>query len=122
VFTSGVFALFAATSSTGSGSGSGLPFLVIIIVVFGLLFLYSRRNRQRQGQQLANVLVPGADVVTRGGIYGRIVDLTDTDVVLQVEDGTRIRFLRGAVAGPAPGATPPEPGNPDERPADDSES
>jgi preprotein translocase subunit YajC len=117
VLTSGTAALLAAASS-GSSSGSGVPFLILIVVLFGLLFLYSRRNRARQSQQLSSVLVPGAEVVTRGGIFGRIVDITDTDVVLQVEDGTRIRFLRGAIAGPAPSATPPAGDTPDENPAD----
>ena len=49
-------------------------------------------------------LKKGDDVVTPGGIIGKITGMKDTELTLQLQEGVRVRVLRSAVTGLYPGA------------------
>ena len=89
-------------ATTGESSGGGLAQLAIF-AMFGLalwfLLIRPQQKRQKEQQQLLSKLEPGLDVVTIGGLHGRIVDTSDDWVDLQVdEDGTVLRYTRQAIA------------------------
>ena len=103
-----------APAGGGEGGGGRLPcggqdmliqFLMIggIFVVFYFLLIRPQQKRQRKHQELLQQLRRGDTVYTQGGIYGRVVTLTDNTVTLEVAkvDGkeVRIRVLRSAVGG-----------------------
>ena len=44
-------------------------------------------------------LKKGEDVVTQGGVIGKITGMTDGEITLQVQEGVRLRVLRSAVQG-----------------------
>ena len=48
---------------------------------------------------MLNELKKGDDVVTQGGIIGRITGIKDDEVTLQVQEGVRLRVLRSAITG-----------------------
>lgn len=73
-------------------------FLVLIIAVFYFLTIRPQRKRQKEHQTMMEALKTGDEVITIGGIYGRIEQMNDENVVLKVESGT-IRVARNAVAG-----------------------
>lgn len=78
-----------------------LPFAVLY-----LLLVRPQRRRLAEHQRLQSSLVPGDEVITAGGIFGRIAALDDDSVSLEVAPGTVIRLARGAVnrrVVPAPG-------------------
>lgn len=71
-----------------------------LILIFGLLwFLLIRpqQKRTRQHRELLSTIEVGDEVVTAGGIYGRIKRLDDTDLWLEIADGTVVRFARGSI-------------------------
>lgn len=80
--------------------------LLLLLGIFYLLILRPARNRQRQVAELQASLVVGQDVMTTSGLHGQIVELHDTDVVLEVAPGVRTRWARAAVASIAPDAAP----------------
>ncbi|HMC40770.1 MAG TPA: preprotein translocase subunit YajC [Acidimicrobiales bacterium] len=99
-----------AAKSTRS-SGSYVPLLIIIgvfaVVYFG--FLRPRQQRLRQQQTAARELGIGDEVVSAGGIYGRVVALDANEVEVEVAPGVVLTFLRRAISprtqgGPAGGA------------------
>jgi preprotein translocase subunit YajC len=74
-----------------------------------LLFLFtSQRKRQRQFVDLQATLTPGQEVLTTSGLYGRIVSLDETVVVLETAPGQTVRWDRRAIASVVPpsGASP----------------
>ncbi len=88
-----------AQEATPTGSGtSSLLFFAIMAVAFYFLFIRPQRKRQAQISEVQESLTVGMDVRTIGGIHGRIVDLEDDSVVIEVEAG-RLRVARKGIAG-----------------------
>jgi preprotein translocase YajC subunit len=85
----------AATKSKGSSTTSLL--LIIGIVVLIVYALINGRRRAKTAQQSPAQIDVGSEIVTRGGLIATLVARTDDYVVLQLEDGTRARYLPQAV-------------------------
>ena len=101
--------------SGGSGSGgfAGLIPLVLMFVIFYFLLIRPQQKKARQHKDLLANLKRGDSVITNGGIYGRIAEINDTIIVLEVADKVRIKVARGFVSGLAgPQETPPQPPKP----------
>jgi preprotein translocase subunit YajC len=85
-----------------SGGSSGLmqmaP-LVLIFVVFYVLVIRPQSKKAKELQSMLKELKKGDDVVTQGGIIGRITGIKDDEVTLQVQEGVRLRFLRSSITG-----------------------
>lgn len=74
--------------------------LIILPLVFGLMWLLVIRPRQRwerTHQELVASLEVGDEVVSSGGIYGRITAVEPDTVQLEVADGVEVRLARQAV-------------------------
>ncbi len=80
---------------------SFLP-LILIFAVFYFLIMRPQAKKQKELQRMLGELKKGDDVVTSGGIIGRVTGVKDTELVLQVQEGVRIRVLRSAITGKAP--------------------
>jgi len=78
--------------------------LVVLAVLFWVLIIRPQRNRaQRQGR-LIESLERGQEVVTAGGLYGRIDHVGDEDVRLEIAPGTLVRVDKRAASQLAPGS------------------
>ena len=84
-------------ASSGSTIMSFLPML-LIIVVFYFFMIRPQMKKAKDLKQYISELKKGDKVVTTAGIHGRIADLNDTTIVLEVEGGTKIRFDKSAVS------------------------
>lgn len=84
-------------ASSGSTIMSFLPML-LIIVVFYFFMIRPQMKKAKDLKQYISELKKGDKVVTTAGIHGRITDLNDTTIVLEVEGGTKIRFDKSAVS------------------------
>lgn len=74
-----------------------LIFLVIIVAVFYFLLIRPQQRRVKQHQQLIGSIDIGDEVVTAGGVYGRVEKVDDESFYLKVDDSTTMRFAKGAV-------------------------
>jgi len=99
----------AATAQESSPSAapaaeptSQIGTLIAILVVFGLVFYFMlirpQRKRQARHSQLLQELKRGDRVVTAGGLYGEIDSIGEGEIVLAVEDGSKIRFAKSSIA------------------------
>lgn len=88
----------AANPSSGGSVFSGILPLLLIVVAFYFFVIRPGRNRQRQAQQLQSALQPGQEVMTGSGAYGRVVEIADDSVLLEMAPGVRVRWARGAVS------------------------
>lgn len=82
-----------------------LPFLAIF-AIFYFFIIRPQSKRQSQHRDFLSQMKRGDEVITTGGIFGRVEGLTDSFVTLEVSDGVRIRVLRSQVAGTAKESTP----------------
>jgi preprotein translocase subunit YajC len=81
-------------------SGSYVP-LLVIVVIFGLLyflFLRPRQQRLRQQQNVSKSLSVGDEVMSAGGIFGRIVALDSDAVEVEVAPGVVMTFIPKAIS------------------------
>ena len=75
-----------------------VPF-VLIAVVFYLVFFRPQQKQVKKHQEFVSQLQKGQDVVTQGGIIGKVFQVDDKTVTLDLGGGNKVRFVKGQVAG-----------------------
>lgn len=75
---------------------SFLPF-ILIIVVFYFFMIRPQMKRQKEVAAFRNSLQKGDKVVTTGGIYGKILEIKDNYILLQIDDNVKIRVDKNAI-------------------------
>ena len=118
IITSLAQATTSTTTKGNTGSGGSSITLLVIIGVFAVVyfaFVRPRSQRARQQQQKNRQLSVGDEVMSAGGIYGRVVAVDSDAVEVEVSPGVVLTFLPRAVslkpkpAGGPTTAAPPEP-------------
>jgi preprotein translocase subunit YajC len=94
----------AAAPAPGNVWVQMLP-LVLIFVVFYFLLIRPQTKKAKEHREMVAKLQNGDEVVTVGGILGRIVDLSDTFVTLEVASGVQIKVQRFQVSQLMPKGT-----------------
>ncbi len=74
-----------------------LPF-ILIFVIFYFFIIRPQQKRQKEKQKMLEALQKGDKVVTIGGIHGRVVSVDGDTVLLEVDEDTKIRFDKNAIA------------------------
>lgn len=94
----------AAAGAQGNAWISMLP-LVLIFVVFYFLLIRPQTKRAKEHREMVGRLASGDEVVTTGGILGRITDIGDVFITLEVAPNVAIRVQRVQVAQLMPKGT-----------------
>jgi len=96
--------LFAQTNGqTGSGIAAFLP-IILIGLIFYLLILRPQSKQRKQQADSLSQLKKGDKILTRGGIYGKIVSFqgkNDNKVTIDVGSSIKLNIARSYIAGPA---------------------
>ena len=78
--------------------GSFLPLILIIVVFYLMLFLPEKKRKKKYDEMLSGLKV-NDEIMTRGGIIGKIVSLDDDNLVLETSsDRTKIKLTKNSVA------------------------
>ncbi len=99
--------LHAFSQPGGQGSGGGMMAFLPMILMFAIIYLLLIRpqmRKQKQQRAMISNLQKGDQVLTRGGIYGRIEAFKGKDgsqVLLDVGKGNKITVARAYIVGPA---------------------
>lgn len=97
----GVANLLVAGGGQGQqGGGLDPTFFFMIIATFAILYfllIRPQQKQQRQIQEMLKNLKKGDEVVTAGGIYGKIIDIDEHTVELKVAEGTKIKVERSRI-------------------------
>jgi preprotein translocase subunit YajC len=97
----------AAQAAPGAAPG-GFGSLLLPLVFIGLMFFLMIRpqmKRAKEHRELISKLAKGDEVITNGGIAGRIEELGEAFVTVEIADGVRIKLQRAAVAAVLPKGT-----------------
>lgn len=93
-----VMQILAQSGSSDSGATFlGLLPLVVIGVLFYVMMIRPQKRRARASQALRDSVSVGDEIRTVGGILGRIVDVDDEEISLEVAPGLTIRLTRRAI-------------------------
>lgn len=83
----------------------GMLFPLGILIFFYFLFIRPQAKRNKEQKQMLSALTKGAEVVTSGGILGKVAELDDNFVKLEVSDNSFIQVQRHAIASMMPKGT-----------------
>jgi preprotein translocase subunit YajC len=73
-------------------------FLALLIGVFYFLLIRPQKKRVEQHQRLISTVDVGDEIVTIGGLYGRVTAIGEDDFELEPSPGTTLRFVKSAIA------------------------
>jgi len=73
--------------------------LVMILAVFYFLLIRPQQQKAKEHEDFVKALKKGELVVTSSGLFGRIVDLKDNDVTLEIAPNVKVRYERSKIAG-----------------------
>ncbi|WP_257265540.1 preprotein translocase subunit YajC [Endozoicomonas sp. ONNA2] len=94
-----------AAAATGPGMIGQLVMLGGFVLIFWLLIWRPQSKRAKEHKNLIAGLAKGDEVVTTGGILGKVSNVTDEFVTLQVADNMELNFQKGSVAATLPKGT-----------------
>ncbi|MFN8397729.1 MAG: preprotein translocase subunit YajC [Bacteroidia bacterium] len=90
----------AAPAGGDAPKGPGLEMFVmigVIIVVFYFFMIRPQQRKQKAEQKMRDSLAKGDRIVTIGGIHGKIVSVEDTTVMIEVDNGVKLKMEKVAV-------------------------
>ena len=91
----------AASGTSGSGMQSMIVMVIYLAVIFGamyLLLIRPQRKKQKEEKKMRENLMVGDEIVTIGGIYGRVISLKEDTIVIESNsDHSKLTVARWAL-------------------------
>ncbi len=94
----------AYAQAGGAPQGSGI-FELVMIVVFYFLLIRPQQKRAKEHQQLVNELAKGDEVITAGGILGKITKVDENYAVVEIADNMEIKLQKSSIQSTLPKGT-----------------
>ena len=88
--------LQAATATEGSG-WSSIIMIVLMFVVIYFFMIRPQQKRQKEIKKFRDSIKKGDKVITAGGIYGKVKDVKETTITLEIADNVRITIDKNSV-------------------------
>ena len=104
-FISQAFAAGDGAAAAGPGMIGQVVMLGGFVLIFWLLIWRPQSKRAKEHKNLLAELSKGAEVVTTGGMLGKVTNVTDGFVTLQVADNMELNFQKGSIAASLPKGT-----------------
>ncbi|MCC5879750.1 MAG: preprotein translocase subunit YajC [Idiomarina sp.] len=106
------FLIASAHASAPAGQGEGGTFsLILMLAVFGLIFYFMiyrpQAKRVKEHKSLVSSLAKGDEILTQGGLVGRISKVADDNdfIVIEVAENVEMTVQKGSVATVLPKGT-----------------
>lgn len=81
----------------GGALGGVMPLLIIVLPV--LLLFMTMRGQTKKQKQLESSLKTGDTVITQSGMVGKIIEMSETRVKVEIAPGVSVRMLKSAISG-----------------------
>lgn len=81
-------------------AGGGGDYSFLIMMVAAIMYFFMIRPQNKKQKEIANFrknLEVGQEVITAGGIYGKIKEIEDNTVVLEIASGVKIKIDRNSI-------------------------
>jgi len=89
----------------GGGGGMQIFMLLAIVAIFYFFMIRPQQRRNKEQRNFRENLQKGQKIVTIGGIHGKIVELQEKTVTIEVAENVRLKFERTAIALDVTGQT-----------------
>jgi len=91
-----------AAPAAGGSITSALLLPVLLIVVFYFLLIRPQQKKQKEHRQMVEALGVGTEVVTGGGVLGKVTALGEQFVTVEIADGVNVKIQRHSIASILP--------------------
>jgi preprotein translocase subunit YajC len=95
----------AQAAGAASGGMGSLFVLPLMLVVFYFLLIRPQQKRAKEHQALLDKLASGDEVITTGGILGRVTEVGDGFATVEIADGVRIKVQKSQISQLVPKGT-----------------
>jgi len=97
-----VWPVLAQGANGGGLPGSWFGMMAVIFLIWWVLLIRPQRQQEKRHREMLASLKAGDKVVTTGGIFGSVQQVTDKTVKLKIADNVRIEVQRSAIGGAQP--------------------
>lgn len=88
----------AAGGDTAKGTGSYIILMVVLVAVMYFMMIRPQKKRQKEEQEMRSSLEIGDEIVTIGGIVGRVVTICEEDLIIETgADRNKMKIQRWAI-------------------------
>lgn len=80
--------------------GGDYSFVIMMVAIFAIMYFFMIRPQNKKQKEIANFrknLEVGQEVITAGGIYGKVKEIEDTFVVLEIASGVKIKMDKNSI-------------------------
>jgi preprotein translocase subunit YajC len=88
-----------AQASGGGGGGLNILFFGALFAIMYFVLIRPQQRQQKEQQAMLSALKKGDDVITSGGMLGKIFAVDEKLVTLEVASGVKVRILKSSVQG-----------------------
>jgi len=92
----------AAPAAPGLGGLGGLFLPVMLIVVFYFLLIRPQQKKQKEHRAMVDALGVGTEIVTGGGVLGRVTEVGEQFLTVEISKGVNIKVQRHSIAAVLP--------------------
>lgn len=93
--------LMAGTAEAGAGSSNPMSMIIMVVVLFVVMYfmmIRPQKKRQKEEQELRASIEIGDEIVTIGGIVGRVVTIRENDIIIETgSDRNKMKIERWAI-------------------------
>ncbi|MBC9248204.1 preprotein translocase subunit YajC [Paracoccus sp. 11-3] len=97
MFATPAYAQAAGSAGSGAAFAQFIP-LILIFAIMYFLMIRPQQKRAKQHREMVAALKKGDQVVTQGGILGKVVAVHDDQLEVEISQGVRVRIIRGTVS------------------------
>jgi len=98
-------AMAEGAAAPAGGGAEQLFIMVAIFAVFYFLLIRPQTKRAKEHRKMVSELAKGDEVVTNGGIYGKLTKVSEEHVEVEIADNITVRMQRQAVSSTLPKGT-----------------
>lgn len=98
----------AAQAAAPGAAPSPIPSIVMMVALFGIMYFLMIRpqmKRAKEHRELTGKLAKGDEVITNGGIAGRVDELGESFISVEIAEGVKVKMQRAAIVAVLPKGT-----------------
>ena len=92
-----LLSILLQVGGAGQSQWSGILMMVVVVAIFYFFMIRPQQKRQKQIQQSREALDKGDKVITAGGIYGKIKEIEDTTMLIEIANGVNVRVDKTSI-------------------------
>ena len=96
---------FAQGGAGGAAPYGDILFLILLFAVFYFLLIRPQQKRAKEHKKMVEAVAKGDEVVTNGGILGKVIEVGDTFLTLTISEGVDVKLQKSSVAATVPKGT-----------------